>query len=120
MPDSRGDVAEMSAAFVVEQMIAAERGDVDVVAAVVIVIADGHADAVDLDVEAAARGDVGERAVVIVAIERGGGAAAVRRPVLSVDEQNVEPAIAIRIEERAARTPSSPAATSCPRGRSCG
>ena len=85
MPDCFGHVAELAVAFVVEQAVAFERGDVDVVAAVVVVVADGDAHAVDLDVEAAAARDVGERAVVIVAIERGGGVAAARGPVLAVD-----------------------------------
>ena len=52
------DVGELAAAFVVEQAIALERGDVDVVAAVVVVVADGDAHAVHLDIEAAAGGDV--------------------------------------------------------------
>ena len=103
IPDCLGDVAELAVAFVVKQVVAFERGDVDVVAAVVIVIGDGHAHAVHLDVEAAARGDVGERAVVVVAIERRERLAAARRPVLAVDEQDVGPAVAIGIEERAAR-----------------
>ncbi len=102
MPASLRHVAEVAAAFVVEQVIAAECGDVDVVAAVIVVVADGHAQAIDFDVEAAAFGDVGEGAVVIVAIERGGGVPAVRSPVLAVDQQDVEPAIAIGIEKGAA------------------
>ena len=48
-------VAELAAAFVVEQPVAFERGDVDVVAAVVVVVADGDAHAVHLDIEPAAR-----------------------------------------------------------------
>ena len=64
-------VAKLAVAFVVEQAVAVERGDVDVVAAVVVVVGHRHADAVHLDIEAAARGDIGERAVVVVAIERG-------------------------------------------------
>ena len=54
MPAGVGDVAELAAAFVVEEAVAVERGDVDVVAAVVVVVADGDAHAVHLDVEAAA------------------------------------------------------------------
>ena len=103
MPGGLGHVAELAAAFVVEQTVAFERGDVDVVAAVVVVVADGHAHAVHLDVQAAAGGDVGERAVLIVAVERAEGLAAARRPVLAVDQQDVGPAVAIGIEERAAR-----------------
>ena len=63
----------MSAAFVVKELVAVERGDVDVVAAVVIVIADRHAQAIDLDIESAASRYVGERAVAIIAIKRGRG-----------------------------------------------
>ena len=99
MPDAAGDVAELAVAFVVEQAVAFERGDVDVVAAVVVVVADGHAHAVHLDVQAAARGDIGEGAVVVIAIERRQRFAAARRPVLAVDQQDVGPAVAIGIEE---------------------
>src|SRR5205823_41087 len=42
---------------------------------------------------------IGERAVVVIVIERGGGAAAARSPILAVDEKDVDPAIAIRIDE---------------------
>ena len=93
-------VAKLAVAFVVEETIAFERGDVDVVAAVVIVIGDRNAHAIHLHIQAAAGGDIGERAVVIVAIERRQRFAAARRPVFAVDEQNVRPAIAIGIEER--------------------
>ena len=54
MPELFGHVAELAVALVVEQMVAFERGDVDIVAAIVIVIADGYAHAVHLDIEAAA------------------------------------------------------------------
>ena len=46
---------ELAVAFVVKQAVAFERRDVDVIAAVVVVVADGHAHAVHLDIEAAAR-----------------------------------------------------------------
>ncbi len=70
--DARGGrhVAELAAAFVMEKVIAVERGDVDVVAAVVVEIADGHAHSVHLHIQAAAGGDVGEGAVMIVAVKR--------------------------------------------------
>src|SRR6202035_2112406 len=73
VPDAGGggDVPELAAALVVEEMVAVERGDVDVLAAVVVVVPDGHPHAVHLDVQAAATGDVGEGAVVVVAVEGG-------------------------------------------------
>ena len=65
-----GHVAKLAVALVVKETVAFERGDVDVIAAVVVEVGNGHADAVHLHVQAAARGDVGECSVVIVAIER--------------------------------------------------
>ncbi len=48
------------------------------------------------------RGDVGERAVVIVAVERGDGLPSAGDEVLAVDEEDVGPAVAIGVEEGAA------------------
>ncbi len=95
-----GDVAELAAAFVVEQPVAFERGDVDVLAAVVVVVGDRHSHAVHLDIETAARRDIGKRAVRVVAVESRGGVAASRSPIFRVDQQDVEPAVAVGIEER--------------------
>ena len=64
-----GDVDECALAGVAEQTVLADAGDEDVGKAVVVVVADGDAHAVHLDVEAGAAGDIGERAVAIVAIE---------------------------------------------------
>ena len=97
------DVAELAAPFVVEEVIAFERGDVEVVAAVVVVVAGGDAQAVHLDVEPAARGDRGEGAVAVVPVERGERLAALRRPVLAVNQHDVGPAVAVGVEEGASR-----------------
>ncbi len=71
--------------------------------AVVVVIADGDAHAVQLDIESCGFGDVGESAVAIVAIELQRGAlAVVAGPVHAVDEQNVLPAVGFVIEKGAA------------------
>ena len=63
-----GHVREAKPAKVVEQAVAAERGDVEVCSAVV-VVAGGHAHAVGLHAETGGRGHVGKRAVAIVFIE---------------------------------------------------
>ena len=42
-----------------------------------------------------------ERAVVIVAVQRRCRVPAARRPILPVDQQNIEPPVAVRIEEGA-------------------
>ena len=56
------------------------------------------------DVEAAAGRHIGKCAVVIVPIERGQGAPAARRPILTVDQQDVGPAIAVVIEKQPSRS----------------
>ena len=68
-------IAEMPAAFVVKQVVASDRGDVDVFPAVVIEVAHGYAHAVNIDIETAAARDVGEGSVTVVSIERRGGVA---------------------------------------------
>jgi hypothetical protein len=62
------DVAELAIAFIVEEAVAFESGDVEIFPAVVVVVGDGYAHRVHLDVEAAAGRDVGERAVAVVLV----------------------------------------------------
>ena len=93
-------VPEPAAALVVEQPVAVERGEVDVLAAVVVVVARRDAHAVDLDVEAAPPGGVGEGAVAVVAVEGRQRLALARLPVAAVDQQDVEPAVAVGVEQR--------------------
>ena len=93
------DVAEVAAAFVMEQVIAAHSGYVNIVAAIVIVIADSDAHAVDFDIQTAAVRNIRKRSVTVVAIEGRCGVAAMWNPVAAVDEKNIGAAIAIRIEE---------------------
>jgi hypothetical protein len=98
-----GHIAKFPIAFVVKKMIAVERGNVHIVAAIIVVVGDGDAHAVHFDVETAAARNIGESAVVVVAIERRQGLLALGRPVLAVDQQNIRPAVAIGVEESAAR-----------------
>ena len=113
-------VAELEVPFVAEQPIAFERRDVDVVPAVVVVVADGDAHAVHLDVEAAAGGHVRERAVLVVAIERVQRAPGPGLPVLRVDQEDVGPAVVVRVEERDARAERLGQVLLARRGRCCG
>ena len=93
-----------AAAVVLEEAVLPDRGDQQVGKAVVVVVADGHAHAVHFHRQAGALGDVGEGAVAVVAVEPHGGAlAAMAGPVHAVDQQNIQPAIGIVIEEGAAR-----------------
>ena len=64
------DVGEPARAHVLEQPIAAESREVDVDAAVVIEVGRGGADPVQLNLESRSARDVGEGAVVVVAVQR--------------------------------------------------
>ena len=91
---------------VVIQAVFAEVRDVEIGPAIVIVIADGDAEAPAFVGDAGLFGHIGERAVVVVVEERGvrgGGFAALRFEGGAVDQIDVEPAIVIVIEKRDAR-----------------
>src|SRR6185437_10120859 len=85
-------------------MALAERGDKNIIAAVVVVISDGYAQAVHFDSQAGLTGDVGERSVAIVAVERHGGMrAGMTGPILSIDQQDVLPAVIVIVQKSDAR-----------------
>jgi hypothetical protein len=65
----RGDVGEFAVAFVVEKPVAADGGDKNIRPAVVVVIADGHADAVKANVQSGAGRHIGKVTGAVVAIE---------------------------------------------------
>jgi hypothetical protein len=72
--------------------------------AVVIEVGNRHAHAVHFHRQPGALGDIGERAVAIVAIQlQVESPALVLRPVHAVHQQNIQPSIAVVIEKRAAR-----------------
>ena len=81
IPDPLGHVTELEIPFVPEQAIPLERGHVHVVSAVIVVIAHGDAHAVHLDIQPAGRGDIGERAVLVIAIQGVEGALGAGLPV---------------------------------------
>ena len=101
-----GDVGERAVAVVVVQRAAAVRGDEDVGVAVVVVVGDGAAHAeLRAAGDAGLVGDVGERAVAVVLVER----VLERRLRLvevagaAVDHEDVDPAVVVVVEERDAR-----------------
>ena len=78
----------------------AEGSDVEIVVAVVVVVADSAAHAIHLNVEAGLFGDVGECSVVVVAIEcRVGLALRVAGPIHRVDKEDVLPAVVVVVDE---------------------
>ena len=86
-------------------MILPERGDENIVAAVVVVIADRHAHPKHLDRQASFRRHVGESSVVIVVVERRmRRVIAMLGPIGAVHEKNVLPAVVVVIEKRNAGT----------------
>ena len=98
-----GDVDETALAGVAKQTVLADAGDQQVREAVVVPVADGHAHPVHLDVQARRPGDVRERAVAVVAIQRERRTFSdMARPIHPVDEQNVLPPVGVVVQERAA------------------
>ena len=94
----RGHVEEMAAAQISEQSIAPERRQVHVDVSVVVVVGGGGPDSVQFDVESRAGGDVGERAVVLVAIHAGPRPGpGMSRPALRVDKQRILPSVSVEI-----------------------
>src|SRR6266446_3803237 len=99
---SRG-VHKSSFAGVAEEPALADGGDENIGETIIVVIADGDAHSVKLDVEAGAAGHVGECAIAIVAVEpKSGALTLVAGPVRAVDQKNVLPAVTVVVEERAA------------------
>src|SRR5271165_275406 len=90
VPDSRcrGHVLELAAALVVKEMISSERGDINILASIVVIVGHRHTDAVNFHIQTAALCDVGEGPVMIVAVERRGGMPPAGRPVFPVDAKN--------------------------------
>ncbi len=104
------DVGEGAVAVVAEQRVAAEIGDVEVWIAVVVIVAGGHAHAVVAVLHAGLFGDISEGAVAVVAVEavpepgiglvgRGAGGHGILQAG-PIDEIDVEPAVAVEVEQR--------------------
>ena len=97
-------IGKCAVAIVVKQMALSVGGDKEVIVAIVIVIADSHAHAVQLHVQTSFVGHIGERAIVIVVIELECRVLAnVAGPAHAVDEENVGPAVVVVIDEGDAR-----------------
>ena len=80
-------------------MVPVERGYVDVVMAVVIIVAHGATEAVELSCESRFFGHVGKRAIVVIVIERWiGMSGPMPGPVLGVYKEDVLPSIAVVID----------------------
>ncbi len=89
----------MAVALVVKEVIAVQGGDVDIVAAIVVVIANSAPHAIHLEVEARLFCHILEGPVVLVVIKRGIGCECVMTgPVHAVHEENVLPAVIVVVE----------------------
>src|SRR5439155_18069458 len=98
-------LGKSSIAVVVKQAALPEAGDVQVGKAIVVVIAHRHPDAVHLEIESGGARRVRERPVAVVAVKLHRRALPlVPRPVRSVYQQDIQPAVIVIIEEGAART----------------
>src|SRR4051812_1047953 len=88
-----------------EEMALAQRGDENIVEAVVIVITYSDSESEDRDGESGAATHVGERIVVIVVIElqRGRARVSMSREIRPVHQQDVGISIVVIVDERASR-----------------
>ena len=99
----RGDIGKLAVAQIAEKMIRSDRGDVDVHVAIVVVVADGAALAIDFKREPGLPGDIRESPILIVVIERRDRISRfVAGPVHRVDQQNVLPAVVVVVEKAGA------------------
>ena len=98
------DFGKSAIAVVVKQAALPVAGNVQVGKAIVVVIAHRHPDAVHLEIESGGVRHVRERPVAVVAVKLHRRALPfVPRPVHSVYQQDVQPAVIVIIEEGAAR-----------------
>src|SRR5438093_7595540 len=65
-----GDLLELAAAIVSEQMVAPHRGDKHVFPSIVVVVANGHTHAVATQVQPGTGGDIGEMTVAVGVVKR--------------------------------------------------
>ncbi len=94
-PAALRDINESALASIAKQAVLTDTGNQDVGVTVVVVIANGHAHAVQFDVESGSRGDIRERSVAVVVIKTKCSARfLVSGPVGAVDQQDVLPSIA--------------------------
>jgi hypothetical protein len=100
-----GHVDKSALAGIVEEPVLSHAGDENVREAVIVIISDGHAHTVHFNIQAGVRGDVGEGAISVVAIETQRGVQLlVAGPIHSIDQKNILPAVAVVVEKGAART----------------
>src|SRR5258708_4964380 len=88
-----------------KQMISADTGNDEIIKAIVVIIADGSAHALQGQAQPHILGNVGESAVVVVVVKRESGTRSAEwmsRPPVAIDQQDVQEAIVIVIDECAA------------------
>ena len=96
-------VAKPEVPLVVEQSIALDRGHIEIVATVVVVIAGGNTHPIQRYVEPAPGDDVRERGVAVVLVDRRERLAPARLPVAAVNQDDIEAPVVVQIDERTAR-----------------
>ena len=97
-------IHESSFAGVTKKTALTDARDENVGKAIVVVISDGHAHSVHLEIQSGILRHVGKSAVAVVAVElQSGTLAFVTGPVHAVHKKDVLPAVAVVVEKRAAR-----------------
>ncbi len=107
-PQSRGFgyVCKGTVAVVVKQVALADGSDEDVIVAVVVIVADGDPQTVHRHRQPGLVSNIAKCSVVIVVEELQSGRARLRvsRPVLTIHQEDVGPAVVVVVDERAPRT----------------
>ena len=94
------NIAELSVAKIVKQMVRTDRCDINIRIAIVIVVAYRAAHSVEFDGKARTASHVRKRPILIVVIEsRVGFASLMFGPIHRIDEQDVLPAVVVVVQK---------------------
>src|SRR5690348_8830929 len=83
-------------------MISVQSGYIQIWEAIIVVVRDGYAHTINHKIESAALCYVGKRAIAIVSVQGGRILPAARRKIFSVDQQDIGPAVTIKVRKGAA------------------
>src|SRR5580693_5863586 len=98
------DIGECAVAVVAIELVLAVVGEVEILKAVIVIVADAHAARPAGIGQSGFFGDVGECAVAVVVIEAVAGAGRNAFEAAAAEDESVHPTIIVVVKEGAART----------------
>src|SRR6478672_7194884 len=94
------NIGKLAIAEIVEEMIAANGGDIDIVIAIIVVVPHRAAQAVHLNGQAGSLRHISKSSILIIMVEgRSGPAGFVSRPIHGINQQDVLPAVIVIINK---------------------